>query len=58
MNYKYNAVIKKDNGLWIGWIEEFSGVNSQGLTRSELIDNLRSALAEALEFNRKGSSTS
>ena len=37
---------------WIGWIEEVPGVNSQGKTREELLDNLRDALEEALEMNR------
>ncbi|EGF25136.1 protein containing uncharacterized protein family UPF0150 domain [Rhodopirellula baltica WH47] len=29
------------------------GVNSQGATRDELIDNLREALSEAIELNRE-----
>jgi len=52
MSPKYKAVIKQDGDWWIGWIEEIAGVNSQGKTREELIENLRSALAEALEMNR------
>jgi predicted RNase H-like HicB family nuclease len=48
----FTAVIKKDEGWWIGWVEEIPGVNSQGKTRPELMKNLRSALKEALEFNR------
>jgi predicted RNase H-like HicB family nuclease len=52
MSPKYTAVIKQDGGWWIGWVEEIPGVNSQGETRQELLDNLRSALAEALEMNR------
>lgn len=52
MSPKYTAVIKQDGPWWIGWIEEIAGVNSQGATRQELIDNLRSALSEALEMNR------
>ncbi len=48
----YTAVVKEDSGWWIGWIEEVSGVNSQGKTRDELLENLRSALAEAIEMNR------
>ena len=31
---------------------EVPGVNSQGSTREELLDNLRDALDEALEMNR------
>jgi len=49
---KYSAVIRKDAKWWIGWIEEVQGVNSQGKTRQELLDNLQSALQEALEMNR------
>ena len=53
MKRKFNAVIKKDSGWWIGWVEEIPGVNSQGKTKAELLKNLRSALSEALEFNRE-----
>jgi predicted RNase H-like HicB family nuclease len=52
MNRHYTAVIKQDGGWWIGWVEEIPGVNCQGKTRAELQKNLRSALREALEFNR------
>ena len=50
---KYTAAIQKDSDFWIGWIEEVPGVNSQGKTREELLENLRSALTEALEMNRQ-----
>ncbi len=53
MKQRYTAVIKKDAGWWIGWIQEIPGVNSQGKTKTELVKNLRSALGEALEFNRE-----
>lgn len=53
MKNKFNAVIKKDAGWWIGWVEEIPGVNCQGKTRAELLKNLHSALSEALEFNRE-----
>jgi predicted RNase H-like HicB family nuclease len=48
----YTAVIQQDGEWWIGWVEEVPGVNSQGRTRDELLDNLRDALEEALEMNR------
>jgi predicted RNase H-like HicB family nuclease len=48
----FTAVIQKDGKWWIGWIAEIPGVNSQGKTREELIENLTSALGEALEMNR------
>jgi predicted RNase H-like HicB family nuclease len=48
----YTAVIQQHDEWWIGWVEEVPGVNSQGQTREELLDNLRDALEEALEMNR------
>jgi predicted RNase H-like HicB family nuclease len=48
----YTAVIQQDGKWWIGWVEEVPGVNSQGRTREELLDNLRDALDEAIEMNR------
>ena len=52
MESTYTAVIQRDGDWWIGWVEEIPGVNSQGATREELMENLRSALKEALEINR------
>jgi predicted RNase H-like HicB family nuclease len=52
MATSYSAVIQQDGEWWIGWIEEVPGVNSQGQTREELLENLRDALEEALEMNR------
>jgi len=49
----YTAVVRQDGPWWIGWIEEVPGVNSQGVTRDELLSNLRGALAEAIEMNRE-----
>ena len=52
MGTRYTAVIQK-NGKWrIGWVEEIPGVNSQGATQEELMENLLPALEEALEMNR------
>lgn len=52
MGAKDNAVIQQHEDWWIGWIEEVPGVNSQGRTREELLENLQDALEEALEMNR------
>lgn len=52
MGTTYSAVVQQHEDWWIGWIEEVPGVNSQGRTRDELLDNLRDALEEALEMNR------
>ena len=48
----YSAVVQQHDDWWIGRIEEVPGVNSQGRTRDELLENLRDALEEALEMNR------
>jgi predicted RNase H-like HicB family nuclease len=48
----FTAVVQQAGDWWIGWVEEVPGVNSQGQTREELLDNLRDALEEALEMNR------
>jgi predicted RNase H-like HicB family nuclease len=52
MAQKYTAVVKKDDGWWIGWIEEVPGVNCQERTREGLIETLKLTLAEALDLNR------
>jgi predicted RNase H-like HicB family nuclease len=52
MATNYTAVIQQSGEWWIGWVQEIPGVNSQGQTREELLENLRSALEEALEMNR------
>ena len=53
MEMSYTAIIQQHGEWWIGWVEEVPGVNSQGATREELLDNLRDALDEALEMNRQ-----
>ena len=53
MNSHYTAVIKREGEWWIGWVEEVPGVNAQEKTRERLIESLREALREMLEFNRR-----
>jgi predicted RNase H-like HicB family nuclease len=50
MNQRFTAIIQQDGPFWIGWVVEVPGVNGQGETREELLDSLRSALREALDF--------
>ena len=52
MSTTYTAVMKRDAGWWLGWIEEVPGVNCQEATRDELIESLRVTLREALAMNR------
>ena len=53
MKVNYTAVIKKENGWWIGWIEEVPGVNCQEASHAELLETLKITLREALEFNKQ-----
>ena len=53
MKNEYTAIMKKEDGWWIGWIEEVPGVNCQERTREELIETLKITLKEALEFNKQ-----
>ena len=48
----YTAVIKHNAQWRIGRVAEVPGVNAQAATRDELLDDLRSALSEAIGFNR------
>ena len=52
METNYKAFVKQDGDWWVGWAEEIPGVNSQGRTPAELMDNLASALQEAIQMNR------
>jgi predicted RNase H-like HicB family nuclease len=52
MNSAFTAIVKKDGGWWIGWIEEVPGVNAQEETKEKLLVSLKEILREALEFNR------
>lgn len=53
MKDNYTAVIKQADDWWIGWIAEVPGVNCQEASRAELVESLRDALREAVEFNRR-----
>ena len=55
MSAQYTAVVQRDGTWWIGWVQEIPGVNSQGATREELLENLQSALEEAIQMNRQES---
>ena len=51
MSQTYTAVIRQSESWWIGWIEKVPGVNCQERTREELLETLRTTLAETLELN-------
>jgi hypothetical protein len=46
----YMALIQKNKGWWIGWIEQIAGVNAQEKTREQLLESLQVALREALKM--------
>jgi predicted RNase H-like HicB family nuclease len=48
----YTAVYKKSGHWYAAWIEEISGVNTQGRTLKEARENLKEALSLILETNR------
>ena len=48
----YTAVYKKVRGGYIAWIEEISGVNTQGKTKREAEENLQDALKMILDVRR------
>jgi predicted RNase H-like HicB family nuclease len=52
MRNEFTAVVQRDGRWWVGWIQEIPGVNSQGESREELMQNLQSALREMLDLNR------
>jgi predicted RNase H-like HicB family nuclease len=53
MANRYTAITKQDGDWWIGWVAEVPGVNGQERTEKELLDSLRAALREVLQFNRE-----
>jgi predicted RNase H-like HicB family nuclease len=49
---EYTALIREEEGWWIGWIEEIPGVNCQERSYEELLESLKVTLQEAIAFNR------
>jgi predicted RNase H-like HicB family nuclease len=52
MKRQLTAVYKKSGKWYLGWVEEISGVNTQGKTLKEAKENLREALFLILETNK------
>ncbi len=49
----FTAVYKKTGKWYAAWVEEMSGVNTQGKTLKEARENLKEALALVIEVNRQ-----
>ena len=52
MSRQFTAIYKKSGKWYLGWIEEIPGVNTQGETLKETIQNLKEALLLILETNQ------
>lgn len=52
MKREFTAIIEKRGNWYIGYIEEISGVNTQGKTIKEVRENLKEALELILEANK------
>jgi len=53
MERKFTAIIEKEEGFYIGYIEEIPGVNTQGKTLEEVRANLRDALELILQTKKE-----
>lgn len=49
---RFTAVYKKVDSMYLGWVEEVPGVNTQGESLAEVKANLAEALRLILETNR------
>lgn len=52
MTNSFTAVYKKSGGWYAAWVEEISGINTQGKTLKEARDNLKEAIMLVIETNR------
>ena len=52
MKQQFTAVYKKSGKWYLGWVEELSGINTQGRSLAEVRENLKDALMLVIETNR------
>ena len=50
---RFTAVYQRDEGWWVGYVEELPGANAQERTLEEARGSLREAVADVLEANRE-----
>jgi predicted RNase H-like HicB family nuclease len=53
MKGEFTTVVEKRGKWYVGYIEEISGVNTQGRTVEEVQENLKEALVLVIEANRE-----
>ena len=52
MKQQFTAIYQKKGKWYLGWVEEISGVNTQGKTLGEARSNLAEALGLILDVNQ------
>ena len=52
MIQQFTAIYQKQGKLFLGWVEEVPGANTQGRTLKETKANLKEALSLIIEVNR------
>jgi predicted RNase H-like HicB family nuclease len=50
---RFTAVFEQRGSVWIGYVEELPGANSQGETIEEVRENLKEAVQLVMEANRE-----
>jgi predicted RNase H-like HicB family nuclease len=53
MKHQFTSVIEKRGKWYVAYVEEISGVNTQGRTLAEARRNLKEALTMVIEANRE-----
>lgn len=53
MESTFTAIFEKDDDWYIGYVEELSGANSQGMTLEEARENLHEAIELIIISNRE-----
>jgi predicted RNase H-like HicB family nuclease len=53
MKHQFTSVIEKRGKWYVAYVEEISGVNTQGRTLAEARRNLKEALTLVIETNRE-----
>ncbi len=53
MKGEFTTIIEKYGKWYVGYIEEISGVNTQGKTVEEVEENLKEALELVIQANRE-----
>jgi len=51
MENHFTAVFEKEDGWWVGYVEELPGANTQGKTLGEARENLKEAVSMVLDAN-------